>query len=181
MTKNATGQIGQDPQAAFGKEGPKPKPEPKPQEATQEEAVEAEEEAEAEAVFSLSDDPETRLNQVADLLKEQYEDAPTAAQLMQWKANHGDVFILPVAEKTYIYRYLKRLEWVKMQTEEQFGNMNPLETEEYVFDKCLLWPTINPLKKATLPAGLISTLSDQIRLNSMFLNPEALAQMTIKL
>lgn len=178
MNANAPGQMGQDPQAAFGKD------EPKVQETSQQEqpqeAQQAEEPQEEEQ-FTLSDDPAERLKQVAELLKEQHPDAPSGQQLAQWKQQHGEVFILPVGEKTYIYRYLKRIEWTKMQTDEQFAGMNPIQTEEYVFDRCVLWPTVAPLEKATLPAGLISTLTDQIRLNSMFLNPEALAQMTIKL
>lgn len=171
------GKQGQDPKAAFGKTE---------ENNQQEQMVEAEiasteEVEETEKEFFLSDDPAERLAQVADFLAERYEDAPTAVQLTQWKAQHNDIFVITIAEKTYIYRYLKRLEWMRMQTEEQFIKMSPMETEEYVFDKCLLYPHISPLDKPKLPAGLISTLSDQIRLNSMFLNPEALAQMTIKL
>lgn len=159
--------MGLDPQAAFENKE-------KAEELKQEEETEEEQ-------FMLSEDPVERLGQVAKLLSDQHPDAPSKEELIKWKQNHGDIFILPVGEDTYIYRYLKRIEWIKMQTEEQFASMNTLQVEEYVFDKCILWPNIPPLKKASLPAGLISTLSEQIRLNSMFLNPEALAQRTIKL
>lgn len=168
MSTNTPGQIGLDPKAAFGKEEQEEQEEQKVEETKEEQLI-------------LSEDPIQRLQQVAELLKEQHHDAPSKEKLAEWKQNHGDIFILPVGEKTYIYRYLKRIEWIKMQTEEQFASMNTLQTEEYVFDKCILWPQIPALQKASLPAGLISTLSEQIRINSMFLNPEALAQMTIKL
>lgn len=176
MTENKPGELGKDEEAAFGTDNTE---EAKTEEAVEEKEDKTDEEPEA---GSLSDDPAERLNQIADLMAEQHgEEAPDANQLGLWKKQHKDIFILPVSDKTYVYRYLKRIEWTKMQTDERFENMNQLDIEEHIFDLCVLWPSFEPVEKLERAAGLVTTISEQIRLNSMFLNPEALAQMTIKL
>ena len=147
---------------------------PEPQE-------EVEEEEEAEDGVSFSEDPAVRLKQVSDALKELSPTAPSPEQLANWKQMHGDVFVLYMFDKAYVYRYLKRAEWIKMNLDESFQNMRQDQIEEYIFDRCVLWPTFSVIEKAKLPAGTVPSLSEQIRINSMFVDPNRLSQLTVKL
>lgn len=136
---------------------------------------------EQSSILELSNDPQERARQLAEAMKEIDPHAPPADMLLQWKQKHGDIFVLPYDDKTYVYRALKRQEWAQMNMDEAFQKLTPLQTEEYIVDKCILYPKPNPLAKGVLPAGLYTSLSEQIRIHSMFLNPEALVMRTIKL
>lgn len=140
-----------------------------------------EEPAGEESDFVLSEDPAVRLGQMAIKLKEISPNAPTAEMLARWKAMHGELFVLYLFDRAYIYRYLKRVEWTKMNQDESFSQMTQDQVEEYIVDRCLLWPSYTTVEKASLPAGTIPSLSEQIRLNSMFLDAARLSQFTVKL
>lgn len=160
----------------------KPKAEPKPEpEQVVEEAPVPDEEEEEGAGLELSNDPAERLKQVSAALKELDANAPTPEKLAQWKQVHGDIFILYMFDKAFVYRYLKRAEWVKMNLDESFQNMRQDQIEDYIFDRCVLWPTFGVAEKAKLPAGTVPSLSEQIRINSMFVDPARLSQFTVKL
>lgn len=140
------------------------------------------EEQEDSSPTELSDDPTKRLKQVAAILQEEYgEGTPSSDDLMKWKQMHGDIFVLPVGERTFIYRYLKRAEWNKIQADESLQSLTEMQVDDYLFDRCVLWPSIDTRGKAYLPAGLIGAICEQIRINSMFIPPERLAQFTTKL
>jgi len=130
----------------------------------------------------LSDDPAERLKQVGKMIQEEYGgNAPGPEQLFQWKQQSGDIFVLPLGERTFVYRYLKRAEWNKIQADESMQRMTELQLDDYLFDRCVLWPRLSVQEKAFLPAGLIGAVCEQIRINSVFVPPERLAQFTIKL
>jgi len=137
---------------------------------------------EEEPVEELSEDPAERLRQVGEMIQEQYgESAPGPSALMQWKQAHNDIFVFPIGERTFVYRYLKRAEWNKIQSDESLQRLSETQIDDYLFDRCVLWPQISPQEKASLPAGLIPAIVEQIRINSMFVPPERMAQFTIKL
>jgi len=129
----------------------------------------------------VPEDPEERLNWVAEKLAAVKPGAPNAAALREWKRMHGNVFILQIDEYVFIYRYLKRQEWAQLQVNEGFHNMRVDQQEDYISEKCTLWPKFNPHTKGGLPAGAASMLNEQIRLQSMFLDPMQVANITIKL
>ena len=171
-----------------GKTMPKKKAAPKPEpvavveeEETEEEEIINEDEEGEEDVLDLSEDPVERLNQVSKALAELDPSAPSPDQLGDWKQTHGDVFILYLYDKAFVYRYLKRAEWIKMNLDESFQNMRQDQIEDYIFDRCILWPTFSVIEKNKLPAGTIPALSEQIRINSMFVDPNRLSQLTVKL
>jgi hypothetical protein len=158
------------------------KEETQPVEAAEVAPVEQNEQpADKPSTLELSDDPVERAGQMAQAMKEVDPNAPPAEMLLKWKQKHGEIFVLPYDDKTYVYRGLKRQEWAQMNMDESFQNMNPLQTEEHIVQKCLLYPKINPMGMGASLAGLFTSLSEQIRIHSMFLNPEALAMRTIKL
>ena len=134
-----------------------------------------------EPVETLSEDPEERLAQVAIQLAKQFPGAPSLEQLRQWKSMHGDVFLLPIDDKVYIYRYLKRQEWAQMQANSALQELRPDQQEDMMFNKCLLWPALAPQQMAGLPAGAVSMIVEQIRMQSLFLDPVQVANLTLKL
>ena len=145
--------------------------------------VEEEEELSEEegGVFKLSDDPVKRLEQTSTALKEIDPSAPLPEQHGQWKQMHGDLFVLYLFDRAFVYRYLKRAEWIKMNLDESFQKMTQDQIEEYIFDRCTLWPASTVIEKNKFPAGLIQSLSEQIRINSMFIDPNSLSRLTVKL
>lgn len=174
---NKKEKISNEPAAA-----PPPSKKAKKTAAKQSAPAETKEETDEEPVEELSDDPTERLTQVGKMIQEQYgESAPGPRELMQWKQAHNDIFVFPVGERTFIYRYLKRAEWNKIQADESLQQLSDVQIDDYLFDRCVLWPQISPQEKASLPAGLISAVVEQIRINSMFIPPERMAQFTIKL
>jgi len=129
----------------------------------------------------LSDDPEKRLAQVAEQLSKQFPNAPSLEALKQWKGMHGEIFLLPIDDKVYIYRYLKRQEWAQMQANPALQEMRPDQQEDLMFTKCLLWPPMQPQNMAALPAGAVTMIVEQIRMQSLFLDPVQVANLTLKL
>jgi len=147
--------------------------------APQEEAQADTEETEEASV--VPENPEQRLEWVAEQLSLLNPQAPNAAALRQWKQMHGNVFVLQIEDHVFIYRYLKRQEWAQLQANEAFHNLRPDQQEDSIVERCTLWPKFNPHTKGGLPAGAASMLAEQIRIQSMFLDPAQVANITIKL
>jgi hypothetical protein len=129
----------------------------------------------------LSEDPNVRSEQVAAMLKKVNPNAPTADTIKAWKQMHGDIFLLDIADRIFIYRYLKRQEWIQMNANPRKDELTEQQVEEIIFDKCVLWPQMDMVYKATMPAGGLSMVVQQIRLQSLFLDPGYVAQMTLKI
>ena len=129
----------------------------------------------------LPEDPEEKLKFVAEHLAAINPQAPNATVLREWKRIHGNVFVLQIDDHVFIYRYLKRQEWAQIQANEQFHSLRPDQQEDWITEKCTLWPKFNPHTKGALPAGASSMLAEQIRIQSMFLDPMQVANITIKL
>jgi hypothetical protein len=127
-------------------------------------------------------DPIARLKEIASALKEIDPNAPSFEQLLDWKNAHGGVFLQPVDDdQVFIFRYLKRIEWTKMNTTGDLNNKSEDEIDEVFFKKCVLWPKPDEIRAQGLPAGTISMLAKLIQHHSNFRNPELLAQATVKL
>ena len=130
---------------------------------------------------SIPEDPEARLLYVAAELKKIDPNAPGEGRLRQWKVMHGEIFINSIGSQTFIFRYLKRQEWAQIKTQTNFENMTDIQIEDMYFDRCVMWPILNPVQKASLPAGAPTMIVQQIRMQSLFIEPEAAMQFTIKL
>jgi DNA mismatch repair ATPase MutL len=139
------------------------------------------EEQEEEKKEDLSEDPDKRAEQVAEFIGKLHANAPTAQMLKSWRQMHGDIFMLDIADKIYIYRYIKRQEWIQMNANPRKGELTELQVEEDIFNRCLLWPKLDMIQTAGMPAGGISMVVQQIRLQSLFLDPGYVAQMTVKI
>jgi len=104
--------------------------------------------------------------------------------LKQWKNHYMNIFILDLGDKNiFIYRYLNRQEWRQLTTDPASGwdKLNELQREEKIVEKCLLFPKYDITGKGRLPAGAFTMLSDQIQIQSMFLNPAQVADITMKI
>jgi hypothetical protein len=137
----------------------------------------ATEEAAAEAPLS----PTERLRKIADEMQKMVPGAPTFETLTRWKTIHGDVFLLNLEEKIYIFRYLKRQEWLQLKANDSWSKMSEEQQEDHIFDKCVLFPRLDPVSKASLPAGIVSLIAEQVRIQSLFLDPVHVANITLKL
>jgi hypothetical protein len=129
----------------------------------------------------LSEDPAKRAEQVAEFLASKFQNAPTADLLQQWRKLHGGIFMLHVADRIFIYRYLKRQEWAQINANPKVSEQSEDDIEENIFNRCMLWPVYNQLQKAGMPAGAVSMVVQQIRLQSLFLDPSYVATLTIKI
>jgi hypothetical protein len=153
---------------------PRPPVQPEPQLEEEEEAFEEEEEV-------MPTNPIEKMKWVAEKLKEVNPNAPGASELMSWKQMHGNVFVLQLGEDIYIYRYIKRQEWSQMMANPAVQKMRPEQVEDMIVEKCLMFPKLTPERKAFLPAGAVGMLAEQIRLQSQFLDPMQVANITVKL
>jgi hypothetical protein len=140
------------------------------------EAGEPQEEAQG-----LSDDPAERCQQISQALSQLSPNPPSAEQLLTWKRMHGDIFLVNVGERAFVFRYLKRQEWIQINANPQLEQMTDLQTEEMVFNKCVLWPQMDIVQTASLPANAIGMVVQQIRIQSLFLDPGYVATLTLKI
>jgi len=130
----------------------------------------------------LSQDPAKRLDQVHKILSEQFSACPSKADLQQWKSIHGNIFFLQLDNEVFIYRYLKRQEWVQLNADPVWAKLNQDQKNEKLFIRCVLFPAFGPLDLLGREAGLIDAVVGQIEMQSMFVDPYALAaNSTIKL
>jgi len=129
----------------------------------------------------LSEDPVKRAEQIAEFIKKTHPNAPTAQMLQSWRQMHGDIFMLNVADRIYIYRYLKRQEWIQINSNPKMNELTDMQIEEDMFKRCTLWPQLDMIQMAGMPAGAISMVVQQIRIQSLFLDPSYVAQLTVKI
>ena len=121
----------------------------------------------------------TPQDRIPELLKEQ-KDAPSQRQIDDWKTQYGDIFISGFSEnEIFVWRAISRSEFVTIQTAAVTGEgLTPFAIEEQTVACCLLWPLGVDLNKK---GGTISTLSEQIMLQSHFLNQQHAAHLVAKL
>jgi len=131
--------------------------------------------------------------ETADVLTEEQEPAvdvkamlaglpsgPQAEQIDAWKAQHGEVYILPLdVTEMYVWRPLRHLEYKTMLK----GDMakDDESFREAVVLRSLLWPQLTPNQVAATRAGLMDTLFQVIMQGSYFLNPDLALQLVQKL
>ena len=154
----------------------------KEQPSAKEESKEDEEKAEDEAV-KFSDDPAKRLDEMHAFFTEQFppQSVPPKEHLAKWKNWHGSVFFVPIGDVLYIYRFLKRQEWMQMNADENWQKMKEGQRKEHIYNKCVLWPSLTGIQLAGQPAGIQDTLVSQIEAQSGWLNAYELASVTFKL
>ena len=111
--------------------------------------------------------------------------SPSKERIEGWKQEHGEIFCSGFSEtELFIWRPLSRREYVELQKalRQSQGTpqaMSELEYEDAVVTRCSLWSsTPSVLEKK---GGSVSTLSEQIMLNSNFVPPAVASAYVIKL
>lgn len=130
---------------------------------------------------TLSEDPDKRAEQIAKALAEKYPNAPTADQIKEWRRLHGGAYLTQIEDRVFIYRYLKRQEYIQINANPRSAELSEDAVDEDIFNRCLLWPRYNNIQALGMPAGGIPMIVQQIRLRSLFLDPNYVAQITIKI
>ena len=113
---------------------------------------------------------------------EKLTDKPTEQQKEAWKAEFGEIFVSGFSEKElFIWRPINRTEWSEMHSfiAGSETQLSELDIEEYVCEKCVLWPKDYNWGKGK--AGTAHTLHEQIMSNSNFLSPAAAMTLVAKL
>jgi hypothetical protein len=98
---------------------------------------------------------------------EMFPGGPTMTEFMAWQKQFPDMYIvddLPDGN-IYIYRTLTRYEYKVLQS---LPNTDPLQREELIIDKCLLYPIITYEDMSNAMAGIISTLAQHVLTSSGF-------------
>lgn len=107
------------------------------------------------------------------------EDAPTEADIENWKSQYGTIHISTILNGSdlYLWRTLRRQEYKQLM---KSGFLNEvLRGEEAIVKKCLLYPKPDEKFMATSNAGVVSSLKEQIMYKSSFV-PESIALSQIK-
>jgi hypothetical protein len=107
--------------------------------------------------------------------------APVQSEIEKWKALYGDVYVSGFSEEElYIFRSVKRSEWVKLQEKAQVEQLNQFQFEELLCNLCVLWKSVD-VSWENGKAGAPSALQEQILQHSNFLTPQAASLLVAKL
>lgn len=110
-----------------------------------------------------------------------FKNAPAQAEIDQWKAGFGDIYVTPFAEdRVYVWRWLRRKEWIDLLSDQMVAQ-NSRILQERVISRCLLWPPMTDVFFTACPAGLIDTLYEAIMRASLFLEGDTALAITEKL
>ena len=131
---------------------------------------------------------DAQVSELPDLTKllSDFPDSPDQNLVEQWKQEFGEVFCSGFADdELFVWRPLSRGEYVDIQKTlrtppgEGQEPMNEYDMEELVVSKCVLWGS----KPSCLQrkAGAISTISEQVMMNSNFMPTQMAAALVIKL
>jgi len=92
---------------------------------------------------------------------------PLMTEFMAWQKDFPDMYIvddLPDGN-VYIYRTITRYEYKQLQA---LPNTDPLQREELIIDRCMLYPVITYEDMSSAMAGVISILAQHILTSSGF-------------
>nr|DAI15743.1 MAG TPA: hypothetical protein [Caudoviricetes sp.] len=120
----------------------------------------------------------TDVDMLIELLSDK-EDAPTVYDIEGWKDEYGIIQVSTILNEDdiYLWRILRRQEYKSLL---KSGTLNEqARAEEAIVRRCLLCPKPNEKFMYNSPAGVISTLKEQIMYKSGFV-PDAVALSQIK-
>lgn len=113
--------------------------------------------------------------------------SPNTDQIEAWKQKFGEILCSAFTEEEiFIWRPLSRQEYLAIQNEAMQARQEGIQVEEAemelrVVSTCILWSSEPGTKSLDTKGGSISTLNEQIMLNSNFMPPAMAASMVIKL
>ena len=83
----------------------------------------------------------------------------------EWKEKYGELFLITLGDEQFAYRPVKRFEYKTLMGVQ---DANRAFNEEKIVQMCVVYPTIDPAKMATIKAGTVSTLVELIMAASNF-------------
>lgn len=94
---------------------------------------------------------------------------PTAEQIQEWKQQYGDgeIFSTEIKGKLFVFRTLSIGEFTSLPMGK--GGIDQFELEDLILEKGVLYPQDAELDR--IPAGIASTIAEEILEVSGFLNP----------
>jgi hypothetical protein len=127
--------------------------------------------------------PEETIKMLSEELVSRFgNNVPSESVIKQWKSIHGNIFVLDLGGKDFfLYRYLKRQEYNQLLANPQWNSMRQDQQDDVIVEKCLLFPRTSAEQAGMVPAGRNEMIAEQIRLQSMFLNPVQVASVTVKI
>lgn len=95
--------------------------------------------------------------------------APSQAQINEWKAQHGAVYVSPFSEsEMYIWRPVLYGEFQKLRMNKHLVE-DETKLQEHIVTRAVLWPNIDPIRMQVSRAGLVPTMYSIILQGSHFL------------
>ena len=126
-----------------------------------------------------------RVSQIKALL-DNFEKAPTVAQVDQWKAIHGEVLMSALSEtELYLFRPVRRFEYRQIQQEmtklqESGQQVDESSYQEMLCQLVVLWKSEDTEWSKT-KAGTLTTLTEQVHQHSNFYSAQTASMLVIKL
>jgi len=114
-----------------------------------------------------------------------YPDAPNDTDIEKWKQQFGEVFTSGFSEEElFVWHPLSRADYLELQKKtrvmpQQGEQQSDFDFEKAVIDTCLLWAADKTVFERK--GGSIPTLSEQIMMNSNFMNPAMASMLVMKL
>lgn len=110
----------------------------------------------------------------------QLESRPSDAEIENFKAQVGDVYLMSLSEKeNFVFRPLRRLEWRTLM--QKIEKLPDDKKSEAIVMKACLWPKLDQQSINVLTAGAIDSVRDMILQVSNFIGPEIAMNLVRKL
>ena len=141
---------------------------------------------ESQTNISTSDDEliDQTVNTVINNMKEKWgiaqniDDLISQQQIDEWKLQYGDIYKTTVGDQTFLWHKMKRKDYINLMTDEDLSQIENMDLkifirQEKILKGCIIYPDQNTLAQLIdTNAGLASTISDEIMLNSGFKPPQ---------
>jgi hypothetical protein len=142
-----------------------PKDQPTDEQKKADEAAAKAEATEREELKQMQEDAKKRrMEYLASI------DESLPQKVEQWKAEYPRIESIHIAGQLYIYRGLRRDEYLSTMG----AGLDKNKNDEKISSKCLLWPKVAETAWINMPAGVPMTLSDLILTSSGFGTEDAI-------
>ena len=113
-----------------------------------------------------------------------FAESPSKEQIEGWKQQYGEVFCSGFSEsELLIWRPISRGEFVQMQTQlaQAEQPVSQFDLEAQIVQMCTLWASEPAKLSLNQKAGSLSTVHEQIMMNSNFMDPRVAAALVVRL
>ena len=105
---------------------------------------------------------------------------PSEEEIAAWKRQYGTVYVVSLSEdENYVFRALNRQEWKAIKSNSK--KLDEDQKTDVIAIKGTIWPRLNSIAIASLPAGTAETLMGMILEASNFMSTERAIELVRKL